>query len=274
MSPLQALVLGVVQGATEFLPISSSGHLLVVPYLLGWDEHPLAFDVALHIGTLLAVLIYFRRDWFELLRATLQDLARHRARLRDWSTQGRLTLLIALGTIPAVVVGVLIGPFEDALRSPVLAAVMLILVSGYMAAADRLTARGPSPLSMTSLTPARVLAVGVAQACALVPGVSRSGATIATGMFAGLSRATAARFSFLLATPVTLAAALKETPNLRFAAAQGITGTEVAIGIVASFVVGIVAIAFLLRFLATRSLTVFVIYRLLLAAVVLFVAVR
>lgn len=268
MTPLHALILGIVQGLTEFLPISSSGHLLLVPEFFGWEEQPLAFDVALHLGTLTAILLYFHRDWWTLLHEGWRDFRLHGTRLRRWGPHGRLLLLIGAGTVPAVLAGLFLANLEERLRTPGVVAAMLVLVGAYMAAAERWAPR-PDAAGMEHLTLVRVLIVGLAQACALVPGVSRSGSTIATGMFTGLSRPVAARFSFLLATPVTMAAAVKELPELRHAAEQGISGFEIGIGIAASLIVGLAAIAFLLRYLATRPLYLFVWYRLALAAVVL-----
>jgi len=275
MTPLHALVLGIIQGLAEFLPISSSGHLLIVPHLLGWEEQPLAFDVALHIGTLTTILVYFRRDWIELVSASLRDLAAHGLRISRWGAGGKLMLLIALGTVPAVLVGLGLSNVEERLRTPGVVAAMLVLVSGVMAAAERWSARHPHDEGAYGrLTPRRVLLVGIAQACALVPGVSRSGATISAGMFAGLGRATAARFSFLLATPVTLAAAVKELPELRHASDQGISLLEIGIGISASLVVGVAAITLLLRYLQNRTLFPFIWYRVVLAAVIVATLVR
>ncbi len=270
MTIWQALILGIVQGITEFFPISSSGHLLLVPELFGWQEQPLAFDVALHAGTATAILAYFHRDWWLLIRESFCDLRRHRARISAWGPHGRLMLLLAAGTIPAVIVGLSIGNLESQLRTPGVVATMLILVGLYMAAAERWS-RPNVEAGVEQLTWTGSLIVGVAQAFALVPGVSRSGSTIATGMFIGLNRATAARFSFLLATPVTIAALAKELPNLRGAAEQGISGMEIAVGIVTSLVVGLAAIRFLLRYLAVGSLYPFVVYRIALAVVVLLV---
>ena len=275
MTPLHALILGIVQGLTEFLPISSSGHLLLIPHLFGWPEQPLAFDVALHTGTLLAVVTYFHRDWWTLLGETARDLRHYGGCLRCWGPHARLMLLIGVGTVPAVVAGAALGAVEPHLRAPGVVVAMLVVGAGLMAAAERFAVRRMGGSSgLERLTPPRALLVGVAQALALVPGVSRSGATIATGMFAGLSRATAARFSFLLATPVTCAAAVKEAPALRHAAAQGISAAEIGIGVGASLIVGLAAIAFLLRYLAARPLYVFVWYRLALAAAVLVVFIR
>ena len=268
MTIWQALVLGIVQGLTEFLPVSSSGHLLLVPELFGWREQPLAFDVALHIGTTLAVVAYFHRDWWTLIREFSADARRYRARIGRWGPGGRLSLLIALGTVPAVIAGLLLSDLEDRLRTPGIVATMLVLVGGYMAAAERWAPRREQS-GLERLTWRSTLLIGVAQACALVPGVSRSGPTIATGMFAGLGRATAARFSFLLATPVTLAAMVVELPHLRDAGEQGIGGAEIVAGIIASLVVGVIAIRFLLRFLAVQRLYPFVIYHVGLAVLVL-----
>ena len=273
MSIWQAIILGIVQGLTEFLPVSSSGHLLLIPELLGWSEQPLAFDVALHVGTTLAVVAYFWHDWWVLIRESLADLRSHGARVVRWGPYGRLALLIGLGTIPAVIAGLLLSDLESRLRTPGVVAATLVLVGGYMAAAERWSRRRAAP-ELERLTWAGTLLVGIAQACALIPGVSRSGSTIATGMFCGLGRAVAARFSFLMATPVTVAAMVKELPDLRHAGEQGITRGEIGAGIIASLVVGVVAIRFLLRYLAARSLYPFVLYRIGLALVVLVVLAR
>jgi undecaprenyl-diphosphatase len=273
MTLWQAIVLGVVQGITEFLPVSSSGHLLLIPALFGWEEQPLAFDVALHIGTSLAVVGYFWRDWWVLIRGSVCDLREQGLRLRRWGPYGQLLQLLVLGTVPAVIMGLLLSGLEDRLRTPGVVATLLILVGGYMAAAECWGARADDS-GMDRLNPAKALAIGLAQAAALVPGVSRSGSTIATGMFAGLGRATAARFSFLMATPITVAAMALSLPDLRDAGEQGISRMEIAAGICASLVVGMAAIRFLLRFLAVRSLYPFVVYRVALALVVIGVLVR
>lgn len=268
MTPLRALILGIIQGAAEFLPISSSGHLILIPRLFGWPEQPLAYDVALHIGTFLAIAIYFRRDWSQLIVESGRDFGRHRLRFAEWGPHGRLALLLVAGTVPAVLAGVALSSAEQRLRTPGVVAAMLILVGLLMAAVERWGPR-PQASGLERLTLRRTLLIGVAQACSLVPGVSRSGATIVAGMATGLSRTTAARFSFLLAMPVTLAAIVKEVPELRHAGATGISGVEIGIGIVSSFAVGIAAIALLLRYLATRPLYVFTLYRIGLALVVL-----
>lgn len=270
MTIWQALILGIVQGITEFFPISSSGHLLLVSEILGWQEQPLAFDVALHAGTAAAILMFFHRDWWFLFRESSCDIRQYGARITQWGPYGRLMLLLAAGTVPAVVVGLSIADLEERLRSPGVVAAMLILVGLYMAAAERWS-RPNKEHGLERLTLPGSLVVGLAQAYALIPGVSRSGSTIATGMFVGLDRPTAARFSFLLATPVIIAALVKELPNLQGAAEQGISTAAIVVGIVTSFVVGLAAIRFLLRYLTNGSLYPFVIYRIALAVVVLLV---
>lgn len=267
MTMLHALVLGLIQGLTEFLPVSSSGHLILVPRMLGWDAHPLSFDVALHLGTTFAVLLYFRRDFVQLTACGVGDIVRHRLRWRSYSPFGRLALLIVLGSVPAVIVGGLFNSaIEERARAPWLIAALLAVFGVVMLAAERWARH---QREMERLDPPRAVVVGVAQAVALVPGVSRSGITIAAGMFAGLARGTAARFSFLLAAPVVVAATIKELPNLRLAAEQGVSNIELAAGVLTSFAVGVATVHLLLRFLSTRSMAVFVWYRIAFAAFVL-----
>jgi undecaprenyl-diphosphatase len=260
---LQAIILGVVQGLTEFLPISSSGHLVIAHALFGWQtEHDLAFDVALHLGTLLAVLSYFARDLLSIVRGVL-DAARRRSLANP---EARLGLLIVAGTIPAVVIGVLVQDLAaEAFRDPRLTAAMLVIFSGVMWLAERVALQKRDVLGLR-LPDAMI--IGLAQAVALVPGVSRSGITISAGLFRGLRRAEAARFSFLLATPVTFGAIVFETAKLARAGMPDGFAALFAAGVVSSAIVGFLCIAFLLRFLARFSLNVFIVYRLALALVV------
>ena len=265
---LQALVMGIVQGLTEFLPVSSSGHLIIVPFLFGWDDAfitSLAFSVMLHIGTLAALLVFFRDDWFRLVPAGL-------ATVRDRSFHGdsdrRLAWLLVAATIPAALVGLLLDDLiETAFRSIGLVALTLVVGAAILWLADRW---GSKTRGVGDVTFPIAFGIGAAQALALVPGISRSGISISAGLFAGLDREAAARFAFLMATPVTAGAALFEARKL----ITGEAGVEVAIaplvvGMVAAFVSGMLAIGFLLRYLRTRSLDVFVWYRIVLAAVVL-----
>jgi undecaprenyl-diphosphatase len=265
---VQALVMGIVQGLTEFLPVSSSGHLIVVPYLLGFKDpfiDSLAFSVLLHIATLVALLIYFRADWLRLIPAGL-------AALRDRSFRGdpdrRLAWLLVVATIPAVIAGVLLNDvIESNVRSPGLVAVMLAIGAAILWLADR---AGRHAEGVDAVTFPLAFGIGVAQAFALVPGISRSGISISAGLFAGLTREAAARFSFLMATPVIAGAGLWEAIKL----IRGEGGVEIAIGplavgMVAALIAGLLAIEVTLRYLRTHPVTIFVAYRLVLAAVVL-----
>jgi undecaprenyl-diphosphatase len=267
---LQALVMGIVQGLTEFLPVSSSGHLVIVPALLGWDDPfitSLEFSVMLHIGTLAALLVYFRRDWARLVPAGL-------GAIRDRSLAGdpdrRLAWLIAAATVPALVAGFVLNDLvEDRFRQVGLVALMLVVGGAILWLAER---NGPRDRTVEGLTFARALGIGGAQALALVPGISRSGISIAAGLFAGLERDAAARFAFLMAMPVTAAAGAYETLSI----VRGDAGFDVqlgplVVGMVAALLSGLVAIAGLLRFLRSRSTDVFVVYRVLLALVVVVV---
>lgn len=265
---VQALVMGIVQGLTEFLPISSSGHLILVPYLLGWKDPfitSLAFSVMLHMGTLVALLAYFWRDWLVLVPAGL-------AAARDRSFRGdpdrRLAWLIAITTIPAVIVGpILADRLETAVRSAGIVAVTMVMGGAILWLADR---TGRRVREATELTFLQALGIGVAQAIALVPGISRSGISISAGLFLGLTRESAARFSFLMATPITAAAGAYEILKL----VRGEVGGEISIGplvvgMVAALIAGLAAIHLLLQYLRSNSLTIFVVYRLVLAAVVI-----
>jgi undecaprenyl-diphosphatase len=267
---VQAVIMGVVQGLTEFLPVSSSGHLIVVPFLFGWHDPfltSLAFSVMLHIGTLCALLVYFRADWLRLVPAGL-------AAVRDRSFRGdpdrRLAWLLIAATVPAAIAGLFLDQLiETAFREIGLVAITLVVGGGILWLADRHKARTRGVYDVTLST---ALAIGGAQAIALVPGISRSGISIAAARLAGLDRASAARFSFLMATPVTAGASLFEVRRLL----TGEAGVDVSFGplvagMIAAFVSGALAISVLLRFLRTNSLDVFVWYRIGLAAIVLVV---
>ena len=265
---VQALVMGIVQGLTEFLPVSSSGHLIVVPYLLRFHDpfiDSLAFTVMLHMGTLVALLVYFRQDWLRLIPAGL-------AAIRDRSFRGdpdrRLAWLLVAATVPAVIAGVLLNDAaESAIRSPALVAVTLCVGAAILWLADRF---GRHAEGVGDVTFPVALGIGVAQAIALVPGISRSGISISAGLFAGLTRESAARFSFLMATPVTAGAGLWEALKIARGDAPGdVSAGPIVVGVVAALVAGILAIEVTLRFLRTHPVTVFAIYRVALAAVVL-----
>jgi undecaprenyl-diphosphatase len=264
---IQALVMGIVQGLTEFLPISSSGHLIVVPALLGWTNpfiDSLAFTVMLHLGTLIALLIYFRWDWLRLVPAGL-------AAIRDRSLAGdpdrRLAWLIAVSTIPAVFAGLFLNDsIETVFREPRLVAVTLVVGAAILWLAERW---GSQRLGIREITFPAAIAIGVAQAAALVPGISRSGISISAGLFAGLRREPAARFSFLMATPITAGAGAWEARKL-LAGETGVTLdlAPLLVGMLAASISGALAIAVLLRFLRSNPTTVFVVYRVALAGVI------
>ena len=264
----QAIVLGIVQGLTEFLPVSSSGHLIVVPALFGWDDpfiDSLAFSVMLHIATLLALLVYFRADWLRLIPA---GLAAIRDRSLGDDPDRRLAWLLAVATIPAVIVGVLLNDaIETVFREPRLVAITLVIGAAILFAADRL---GSHARRVDSISFPLAFGIGAAQALALVPGVSRSGISISAGLFAGLDRESAARFAFLMATPITAGAGLWELRKV-LAGEAGVSMPIVPLfgGMLAALIAGLLAIAVLLRYLRTHGVGVFVLYRLALAAVVL-----
>ncbi len=268
MDLFRAAVLGVIQGLTEFLPVSSSGHLILVPALFHWPDQGLAFDVGLHLGTLCALLAYFWRDWWAMATTGIADLARHGFRFGSHRRDSQLLWLLALGSVPAAAVGFLFNHWiEENVRQAWLVAITLAAVGLVMLVADR---RGRQDRSMARLGIVDAVIIGVAQACALMPGVSRSGATITAGLFRGLSRGDAARFAFLLGTPAFVGAALLKVKDL-----AGESGTELgdlAVGFICSAVVGFLAIDLLLRFLRTRSLVPFVVYRFGIATLTLVIA--
>jgi undecaprenyl-diphosphatase len=256
-----AVLLGIIQGLTEFLPVSSSAHLILARLFFGWETPPefgLAFDVALHLGTLAAILTFFRAEIGAMCRAVPALFA------VEPGESGRLIRLIVVGTIPVVIVGLSFADvIEERMRTPGVAATALAVGAVAMLAAERVGRRRGTEVSMGWLD---ALAIGCAQAAALVPGVSRSGSTIALAMFLGLRRDAAARFTFLLAIPATLAAAGKESLELRHLALTDDAVLLFVIGIVVSGVVGYLTIKYFLRFLAGHRLDVFAYYRILLAA--------
>ena len=263
MTTIQVIVLAIVQGLTEFLPISSSGHLVLVPYLVEWTDQGLAFDVAVHFGSLLAVCIFFREDIMGLLRGGTQILG------GDFkSPQAYMAIAIALGTIPAAAAGLLFASWiETNLRDP---SVIVYTLAGYgilMALADRFARRDKS---ITDIRIRDALVIGVAQALALVPGTSRSGVTITAGRMLGFERQDAARFSFLLSAPVILLATVYKGAELVLGDAAVAWG-ELALGVVVSAVVAYLSIEFFMRFVSRIGLAPFAIYRLALAGLLLYV---
>ncbi|MBI5509262.1 MAG: undecaprenyl-diphosphate phosphatase [Deltaproteobacteria bacterium] len=259
MTVFEATILGVLQGLGEFLPISSSGHLIVVPWMLGWAEHSLAFDVALHLGTLVAVLAAFAGDWWRLLTGFAKG-ARH---LRPLETpDGRLLCLLALATVPGAVIGKLLEEkAESAFRAPLVVAGAMAAMGLLLLIVDRRSA-GTKAIGAVSVTDA--LLVGLAQGAAIVPGVSRSGSTITMALWLGFRRDEAARFSFLLATPITLGAAILKVPSLMRAPLEA----PLVAGMGAAAVVGFVSIRLLLVMVRSKSYAPFAYYRLVFALAV------
>jgi undecaprenyl-diphosphatase len=276
---IQALVMGLVQGLTEFLPISSSGHLILVPWFFGWVDpancaktaqgcpeafvDSTVFTVILHMGTLLALIVYFRRDWVRLISAGL-------ASIRDRSLAGnadrKMAWLLVVATIPAVFFGPLTDTIEKALKDPARVALMLCVGAAIIWLADRW---GSKERELDSMTFRGALGIGFAQVLALVPGISRSGVSISAGLFLGLTREAAARFSFMMATPVVAGAGVWEARKL-ITGEAGVTpeANVVVIGFVAAALSGLLAIRFMLEFLKRRPLTIFVVYRVALAILV------
>jgi len=250
----RAIALGILQGLGEFLPISSSGHLIVVPWLMGWPDSGLAFDVALHLGTLAAVAFAFWHDWVRMIGSGLRGLLAGKP-LAD--PDARLLWYVALATVPGALAGKLLEQrAENAFRSPGLVALMMALMGVVLWLADRRAGIGSDAPDTVTLREA--LLIGLAQALAIVPGTSRSGATISMALFLGQRRPSAARFSFLLALPITLGAALVKVPHLLHEAAD--PGPVVA-GMLAAAASGLLAIRVLLAYVRERDYRPFVFYR-------------
>ena len=280
----QAIVLAIVQGLGEFIPISSSGHLIIVRRLLGWNElsaaHELSFDVALHFGTLLSVLFYFRRTWFQIIRAALGGKVVRFSESSESTTdltadeqreERMLLWFLAIATIPGAIAGKLLEhSAEDYFREHIyLIAGALIFVALLMWLGEKV-GKLEKPLTRISLVDS--LMIGIAQAFALIPGVSRSGSTITAGLFRGLSREAAVRFSFLLSTPLIAGAALLKARELHKEGLPLGMQMPVLVGIVVSALVGYAAIAWLIRYLQSNSLRLFIVYRIVAGIVVIALA--
>lgn len=259
MGLVEAIVLAVVQGLSEFLPISSSGHLVLVPHFFGWPDQGLAFDVAVHVGTLLALLVYFRRELTVMAFAWLRSLGGKHDR------DSRLAWQILVGTVPVGLAGLCFGDYiEEHLRQPLFVAGTLTVFGLLMYAADRF---GRGARDEYGLSWPQAIAIGIAQALALMPGTSRSGVTMTAGRALGLSRSGAARFSFLLAVPGIGAAGVYEGMKLLNGDAP-VDWTPIVVGLLLAALSGIACIHFLIRFIERIGLLPFTIYRLVLAAVI------
>jgi undecaprenyl-diphosphatase len=260
----QAVILAMVQGLTEFLPVSSTAHLVLFPWFAHWHDPGLTFDVALHAGTLMAVLVYFWRLWMRML-AAVTGLSGNDPGARE---NRRLFGYLVLGTIPAALAGYKFERLaENQFRSPTVIGIALMAVALLMWVAEAVSRRNEEDLSQVTLADA--VAVGVAQALAVIPGVSRSGITMTAGLFAGMNRETCARFSFLLSTPIIAGAALKKGLEIRHEGLPAEMRLPFAAGIIVSALVGYAVIGWLIRYLERRTFKLFVIYRLALGILVL-----
>lgn len=266
MSILQAIILGIIQGATEFLPISSSGHLVLLPWWFNWElPHNLVYPVAVHLGTLLAVLIYFRQDWIRLFHGLVRLIQTRKLDHPD----SLLLVYLTIGSIPVATFGSFLARrLEETFQTPVAVAALLVVTAGLLILAERLTAiRGKTGNQLDHMTWQDALVIGIAQLFALLPGVSRSGSTIAAGLIRGLSRAESARFSFLLGAPAIVGAGI-------LTSIQAINGNQfdgqllpLLAGFTSAAIVGYVAIALLLAFVRRRRLYLFAAYCILFAVV-------
>lgn len=260
MTPFQAVVLALVQAATEFLPVSSSGHLILLPRLLGWPDQGLEFDIATNTGTLAAIVVYFRAELLRLARGAISSLGGRSAA----SPEARLAWAVALGTIPAAVTGLLIKDWVATVaRGWQVVAVNAAIYGAVLLVADRF---GRKRRGLDEVGAREGVWIGAAQALALVPGTSRSGVTMSAALALGFTREAAARFSFLLAVPIGLLVAAKQAFDLARGVPLGVPPGALAIGIAVSALAGYGVIALLLGWVRSRSLAVFAIYRFLLAA--------
>lgn len=255
MTIFQAFILGLAQGLGEFLPISSSAHLILIPWLFHWPDPGLAFDVALHLGTLFAVIAYFWSDWLTLLRHGLGKGFR--------TQEGRMFWYLVIASIPGAIAGVLLEKkAETTFRSPVIIGIMLMIMGLILYAADRY---GVKRQKSEAVSLGQSLTIGISQALAVIPGVSRSGITMTSGLFLGLTRESAARFSFLLSTPIIAGAGLLELRHLTVASIT----IPFIVGVATAAVSGFLVIGLLLKWLRRNSFLPFVVYRLLLGAAVI-----
>lgn len=261
----QSIVLAVVQGIAEFLPISSTGHLILFPWFLGWKDPGLTFDVALHAGTLLAVLVFFWRMYVDMIKAAAGFGDSKKPEVRE---NRKLFWLLVLGTIPGAIAGALFEKKADSvLRNPVIIGIALIVVALVMWAGEKLTRDSES---LTGVSVLDAVIVGIAQAFAVIPGVSRSGSTMSLGLFRSMKRETAARFSFLLSAPIIAGAVILKTYQVH--KAGGLPADmrmPFLAGVIVSALVGFFVIGWLIRFLETRTFKPFVIYRIALGVIVL-----
>lgn len=263
MSIFQSIILGIIQGIGEFLPISSSAHLIIIPYLFNWSEHSLAFDVALHFGTLIAVLFVYFKDWWELFKGAF-----NKAVHKKNSFNNKMFWFLVLATIPGALIGKLFEePIENILRSNyVIIAIALAVMGILIFLGDKWAAKKykNKETDFEHLTLKQTFVIGLSQALAVIPGFSRSGTTILTARLMGVSRSAAAKFTFLLSVPIIFGATVLKLPDM-------ITGfsSDLIVGILVSAVVGVISIKFLLRYIKKHDFAIFAYYRVIIAIIVL-----
>lgn len=260
MTIFRAIVLGIIQGIAEFLPISSSAHLIIFPYLFSWEESGLAFDVALHFGTMMAVLVLFFKDWWNLFIGALKDI-----KTKKKSTNGKMFWYLVIATIPAGIAGLLLDDFiEDVVRGKLwIIALCLAIMGSLIFIGDKWASKHyRKETKFEDMTLKQVIIVGISQAFAVIPGFSRSGTTILAGRLQGISKEAITKFTFLLSVPVICGATILKVTDL-------VLTKEVIIGIVTSFATGVLAIKFLLNYIKKHDFSVFAFYRVLLGIVVL-----
>jgi len=265
MNIIQSIILGIIQGLTEFLPISSSGHLIVLPKIFGWQDQGLAFDIFLHLGTLLAVLFFFRRDWLKIFKAII-----FRKR-NEYKKNRKLALVIIIGIIPAVCLGFFLNDLiGNQLRLPLVVGINLIFWGIVLGIADWRTKKQKNAINNEkNISYSKVLIIGLFQAISLIPGGSRSGLSITGGLFAGLNRKTAVRFSFLMSAPLILGAGLFEGIKIFNGSTMNINWLNFFFGFFAALLSGILAIRLIIYLAERKSFMPFVIYRIILGILIL-----
>ena len=261
MEIYQSVILGIVQGLTELLPISSSAHLNIIPWMFGWINNPgfteafEGFDVALHFGTLLAIAIYFFKDWLNLIKGGFDQVIKKKK-----TVEGRMFWYIVLATIPGGIIGFILDKFlEDTLTKPIIIAIALIVMGIVLYFVDE---KAKSTIKYEDMTLKQTFLIGLSQALAFIPGVSRSGITMTVARLFNIDRESAAKYSFMLAAPITFAAVVFDLANFTF-------GLPFLVGVIASFIVGVLIIKFLLDYLKKGSFKVFAIYRVIIGIIVI-----
>lgn len=259
MSIFQALILGIVQGLTELLPISSSAHLTIIPWIFNWSDIPASFDVALHFGTLLAIIIFFFKDWIKLIKGGFNYVVK-----KEKSTDGKMFWYLVLATIPGGTIGYICDKYlSNVLSKPIIIAIALIVMGIVLYLVDK---KSKNVTDYEHMTLKQTFLIGLSQALAFIPGVSRSGITMTTARSMGIKRESAAKFSFLLSGPIVLGAVVFKVKDFVF-------NLPFVVGVLSSFIVGIIVIKFLLNYLKKGSFKGFAIYRVIFGILIIAIAI-